>query len=118
MHGSHPAVLVVTKAENGGNLSFKEFRLPPVQTKPSLSSPSDDASSEVCETVAPPDSLKDLFFTPYTCIFWTIWLIHLLTLEESYRHIGLAFNADLSFNLSFDRAILKNISHWLAYRLL
>ena len=65
-HGSHPAVLVVSKAENGGNLSFKEFHLPPVQTKPSLSSPSllsDDASSGVCETVAPPDGLKDLFFT-------------------------------------------------------
>ena len=65
-HGSHPAVLVVSKAENGGNLSFKEFRLPPVQTKPSLSSsslPSDDATSGVCETVAPPDGLKDLFFT-------------------------------------------------------
>ena len=41
--------------------SFKKFCLPPVQTKPSL--PSDDASSEVCETVAPPDNLKDLFFT-------------------------------------------------------
>ena len=65
-HGSHPAVLVVTKAENGGNLSFKEFRLLPVQTKPSLYSsslPSDDASSGVCDTVAPPDGLKDLFFT-------------------------------------------------------
>ena len=36
----------------------------PVQTKPSLSSsslPSDDAS--LSETVAPPDGLKDLFFT-------------------------------------------------------
>ena len=65
-HGSHPAVLVVSKAKNSGNLSFKEFRLPPVQTKPSLSSsslPSDDASSGVCETVAPPVGLKDLFFT-------------------------------------------------------
>ena len=31
--------------------------------------------------------------------FWIIWLIHLLTLEESYRHIDLAFNGDLSFNL-------------------
>ena len=64
--GSHPAVLLVSKAENGGNLSFKEFRFPPVQTKLSLSSsslPSDDASSGVCETVAPPDGLKDLFFT-------------------------------------------------------
>ena len=52
-HGSHPAVLVVSKAENGGNLSFKEFHLPPVQTKPSLSSPlllSGDASSGVCES--------------------------------------------------------------------
>ena len=131
-HGSHPAVLVITKVENDGNLSFKEFRLPPVQTKPSLSSPSDDASSEVCETVAPPDSLKDLFFTfnnlsscnlssvveqlsesvkdiylPWVAVylveqasiepnlhtlylhFWTIWLIHLLTLKESYRHIVL-----------------------------
>ena len=57
-HGTHPAVLVVSKAEN---ISFKKFCLLPVQTKPSL--PSDDASSGVCETVAPPDNLKDLFFT-------------------------------------------------------
>ena len=89
----------------------------------------DDASSGVCETVAPPDNLKDLFFTfnnlsscnlssmveqlsesvgdiyfpwvavylvilsqictPYTYIFWTIWLIDLLTLEEFYRLIVL-----------------------------
>ena len=27
-------------------------------------------------------------------------------MKESYRRIGLAFTADLSFNLSFDRAIL------------
>ena len=111
--------------------------------------------------MAPPDNLKDLFFTfnnlsscnlssmveqlsesvrisicpgwlyiwwskptlirictPYTYIFWTIWLIDLLTLEESYRRIGLAFTADLSFNLSFDRAILKNLSsHLLGLRL-
>ena len=75
-HGSHPAVLVVTKAESGGNLSFKEFYLPPVQTKPSLSSPSDDASSEVCETVAPPDSLKHLFSLLITClpVFCPVWL--------------------------------------------
>ena len=134
--------------------SFKKFRLPPVQTK--LSLPSDDASSGVCETMAPPDNLKDLFFAfnnlsscnlssmveqpsesvgdiylPWVAVylveqayiepnlhtlylhFWTIWLIDLLTLEESYRRIGLAFTADLSFNLSFDRAILKNLSHWL-----
>ena len=48
-HGSHLAVLVVSKAENGGNLSFKEFRFPPVKTKPSLSSsslPSDDAIAQ------------------------------------------------------------------------
>ena len=41
-----------------------------------------------------------------------------LTLEESYRHIGLAFNADSSFNLSFDSAILKNLSHWLGLQTL
>ena len=41
-----------------------------------------------------------------------------LTLEESYRCIGLAFNADLSFNLSFDSAILKNLSHWLGLQTL
>ena len=56
--------------------------------------------------------------TPYTYIFWTIWLIHLLTLEESYRRIGLAFNVDLPFNLSFDRAILKNLSYWLGLQTL
>ena len=102
--------------------------------------------------MAPPDNLKDLFFSfnnlsscnlssmveqlsesvgdiyfPWVAVylvehayielnlhtlylhFWTIWLIDLLTLEESYRHIGLAFTADLSFNLSFDRVILKNL---------
>ena len=37
---------------------------------------------------------------------------------ESYRYIGLAFNADLSFNLSFDRAILKNLCHWLGLQTL
>ena len=41
-----------------------------------------------------------------------------LTLEESYRRIGLAFNADLLFNLSFDSAILKNLSHWLGLQTL
>ena len=41
-----------------------------------------------------------------------------LTLKESYRHIGLAFNADLLFNLSFDSAILKNLSHWLGLQTL
>ena len=63
--------------------------------------------------------------TPYIYIFWTdIWLIHAslnsLTLEESYRRIGLAFNADLSFNLSFDSAILKNpiVMYWLGLQTL
>ena len=41
-----------------------------------------------------------------------------LTLEESYRHIGLTFNADTSFNLSFDSAILKNLGHWLSLQTL
>ena len=41
-----------------------------------------------------------------------------LTLKESYRHIGLAFNTDLLFNLSFDSAILKNLSHWLGLQTL
>ena len=41
-----------------------------------------------------------------------------LTLKESYKHIGLAFNADLLFNLSFDSAILKNLSHWLGLQTL
>ena len=41
-----------------------------------------------------------------------------LTLKESYRHIGLAFNADLLFNLSFDSALLKNLSHWLGLQTL
>ena len=41
-----------------------------------------------------------------------------LTLKESYRYIGLAFNADLLFNLSFDSAILKNLSHWLSLQTL
>ena len=41
-----------------------------------------------------------------------------LTLEESYRRIGLDFNADSSFNLSFDSAILKNLSHWLGLQTL
>ena len=41
-----------------------------------------------------------------------------LILKESYRHIGLAFNADLLFNLSFDSAILKNLSHWLGLQTL
>ena len=65
-HGSHPAGLLVSKAASGGNLSFFQgIRLPPVhadkEPSPSSSSlPSDDASSGVCEIVAPPDGLKDL----------------------------------------------------------
>ena len=125
-HGSHPAALLVSKAESGGNLSFFQGISSPTSAdkEPSLSSsslPSDDASSGVCDTVAPPDGLKDLICftfticlpvicpvwlnsflnqwgisicpgwlyiwwsepplsricTPYTYIFWTIWLIHL-----------------------------------------
>ena len=37
---------------------------------------------------------------------------------ESYRCIGLAVNADLSFDLSFDRAILNNLGHWLGLQTL
>ena len=37
---------------------------------------------------------------------------------ESYRRIGLAVNADLSFDLSFDRAILNNLGHWLGLQTL
>ena len=54
------------------------------------------------------------------CTPYTYFLDHLadsslnsLTLMESYRHIGLAFNAGLSFNLSInyiDRAIFKKKS--------
>ena len=41
-----------------------------------------------------------------------------LTLQETYRHIGLALHADLSFDLSFDKAILKNLGHWLGLQTL
>ena len=41
-----------------------------------------------------------------------------LTLQESYRRIGLAFHADLSFNPSFDKTILKNLCHWLGLQTL
>ena len=41
-----------------------------------------------------------------------------LILEESCRRIGLAFNADSSFDLSFDSAILKNLSYWLGLQTL
>ena len=37
---------------------------------------------------------------------------------ESYRRIGLAVNADLSFDFSFDRAILNNLGHWLGLQTL
>ena len=37
---------------------------------------------------------------------------------ESYRRIGLAVNADLSFDLSFDRAIFNNLGHWLGLQAL
>lgn len=30
----------------------------------------------------------------------------------SYRHIGAALHADLSFDLSFDEDILNNLDHW------
>ena len=41
-----------------------------------------------------------------------------LTLQETYRHINLAFHADLPFVLSFDKAILKNLGHWLGLQTL
>ena len=64
-HGSHPAGLLVSKAASGGNLSLFQGISSPASTdkepSPSSSSlPSDDASSGVCETVAPPDGLKNL----------------------------------------------------------
>ena len=37
-----------------------------------------------------------------------------LVLQETYKHIGFALNADLSFHLSFDKVILKNLGHWLS----
>ena len=64
-HSSHPAALLVSKAESGSNLSlFQGISSPTSADKePSLSSsslPSDNASSGVCDTVAPPDDIKDL----------------------------------------------------------
>ena len=41
-----------------------------------------------------------------------------LTLQETYRHISLAWHADLSFDLSFDKAILKNLGCWLGLQTL
>ena len=41
-----------------------------------------------------------------------------LTLQETYGHIGLALHADLSFDLSFDKAILMNLGHWLGLQTL
>ena len=41
-----------------------------------------------------------------------------LVLQETYRLINLAFHADLSFVLSFDKAILKNLGHWLGLQTL
>ena len=41
-----------------------------------------------------------------------------LTLQETYRHIGLALHVDLSFDLSFDKAILKNLGSWLGLQTL
>ena len=166
----NPAGLLVSKAASGGNLSlFQGISSPTSADKePSLSSsplPSDDASSGVCEIVAPPNGLKDLicftfnnlsscnlssmveqfsesvgdiyflwvavylveraFIEPNLHTLYLLFLDHLadsslngLTLMESYRRISLAFNADLSFNLSFDRAILKNLYHWLGLQTL
>ena len=64
-HGSHPAALLVSKAESGGNLSlFQEISSSTSADKePSFSSsslPLEDANSGVCDTVAPPDGLKNL----------------------------------------------------------
>ena len=41
-----------------------------------------------------------------------------LTLQETYRHVGLALQADLSVDLSFDKAILKNLGRWLGLQTL
>lgn len=41
-----------------------------------------------------------------------------LTLQESFRCVGLTLCTDLSFNPSFDRTILKNLGHWLGLQTL
>ena len=67
-HGSLPAVLLVSKAENSGDLCLShrfssstsiDRELSP---SPCLLSSSDDANSGDCETVAPPDGLRDLIY--------------------------------------------------------
>ena len=40
-------------------------------------------------------------------------LDNLICKSPTYRCIGLALQADLSFNVSFDRPTLKNLGHWL-----
>lgn len=58
-----------------------------------------------------------LICIPYTWIFdHLVDSLIGLTLQESY--IGLALCVDLSFNLSFDRAILKNLGHCLGLQIL
>ena len=64
-HGSHPAGLLVSKTVSGDNLSLFQGISSPTSADKELSLsfsslPSDVASSGVCETVAPPDGLKDL----------------------------------------------------------
>ena len=170
-HGSLCAVLLVSKAENSGDLclshSFSSSTSIDRELSPSpcLLSSSDDANSGDCATVAAPDGLRDLiYFTfnnlsscnlpsmveqfsesvediylPWVAVYlverasiepnfhalYLRFLDHLansslysLTLMESYRRVGLAVNADLSFDLSFDRVILNNLGHWLGLQTL
>ena len=39
-----------------------------------------------------------------------------LVLQETYKCIGSALQVDLSFDMSFDLMVLKNLGHWLGLR--
>ena len=79
-HGSLPAVLLVSKAENSGDLCLShrfssstsiDRELSP---SPCLLSSSDDANSGDCETVAPPDGLRDLIYFTFNNLSSCNWL--------------------------------------------
>ena len=36
-----------------------------------------------------------------------------LVLQETHKHISSALQVDLSFDVSFDLIVLKNLGHWL-----
>ena len=106
-YGTHSAVLLTPNSECSGNLSlFQGISSPTsVDKEPSLSSSllsSDNAGSGVCETVDPPDGLRDLscftFNNLSSCSLCS--MVEQLQFSESVRDIGLPWGGCIFVGVS------------------